>query len=168
MEHANGSGDMTIDATYQSCARVVAQAIYKIPGKRIGIHDEDDLTNELMISALRAAEKADGRPGMGYVRTSVANAVKELYRHALAAMRHPQDCYGRPVWFANPDVLAWQVDDRFPDPEAMAAARQKIEWLVARLPPEDRALVERAASGEIELDPSDAERIRYSGARGYR
>ncbi len=156
-----------IDASYTACARIVAQEIYRIPNKRIGVLDEDDIRQELMISALHAAAKADGRPGMGYVRTSVANAVKRLYEHAGAAKRHLQDRYGRPVWFANPDVLAWQVDERGTDPEAVAVAREKIAWLVARLPPEDRELVERAARGEIELTPSAAERIRYSGAKGY-
>jgi DNA-directed RNA polymerase specialized sigma24 family protein len=147
-------------ATYAACARIVAQAIYAIPGRRIGVLDADDLEQELMPHALRGAEKHDGREGNGYIRTCVKNAIRDLYAHTLAAKRHPKDCYGRPVQFANPDVLAWQLDQS-PDPERIAMVRQEVERLADSLPPAESALIRRCAAGEIELSASDAEHIRY-------
>jgi DNA-directed RNA polymerase specialized sigma24 family protein len=147
-------------ADHAACARVVRQAIYAIPGRRIGVHDADDLQQELMVHALRGAEKHDGREGLGYIRTCVRNAIRDLYARTLAAKRHPQDCYGRPVAFANPDVLAWQLDPG-PDPERMLMARQRILELAEQLPPAEQSLVYRCAAGEDELDESTAEHIRY-------
>lgn len=147
-------------ASYAACARIVAQAIYNIPGKRIGVLDADDLRQELISHALRGAQKHDGRAGNGYIRVCVRNAIRDLYALTLAAKRHPQDCYGRPVQFANPDVLAWQVDQT-PDPERAAIARQEIQRVRDSLPPAGSDFIQRCLTGKDELDESTAEYIRY-------
>lgn len=147
-------------ASYEACARIVAQAIRLIPGRRIGVLDADDLTQELLPHALRGAEGHDGRDGNGYIRTCVKNAIRDLYAYTLAGKRHPKDCYGRPVQFAHPDVLAWQLGQA-PDPERLAIARQQVARLAESLPEAESALIRRCAAGEMELTPRAAEHIRY-------
>ncbi len=154
------------DASYHACARIVAQAIRRIPQQRIGILDRDDLQQELIIHALKASKKADGREGHGYVRTTVHRAISRLWEYTHAACRQPQDQYGRAVWFHNPDVIDFRADDRELSPECAVGIRRDVEALIETLPPSERELVRAAARGEIELTERQAQHIRYCDPGG--
>jgi len=146
-------------------AREVTRAVNRIRGRRIGMHDVDDLTQELSIEAERAAARADGRPGEAYIRVALRNAVKDLKAAAYAACRQPHDRYGQAVAFANPDVLAWEAGPD-PDPERALLIRERTNGLLSLLSARDQSLVVLAITGERELSKSDLARIRYAAMSG--
>ena len=150
-------------ATAEACERIVTRALFRIPGQKIGIHDRDDLRQELRIAAWESSEKHDGRPELQFIRNAVMFAVTKLYAEARTAARHPQDRYGRPVRFANPDVLASETAST-PDPEQIAAVREELAQIAVQLPRSGRRVVQRVLSGRADLAPGDdaAKAIRYS------
>ncbi len=149
-------------ADHAVCRRIVGQAIYAIRGRSIGTLDADDIAQELMDVAIRAAEhpRNDGRAGTGYVRASVKNRVRDLYAYTFAVKRHPSDGYGRPVAFANPDVLAWEVSDTN-DPEQSLIARECILAALERLPVAEWITVRQWLAGKRQLTEQDADHITY-------
>lgn len=155
-------------ASPRDCARIVARAIRALPQQRIGIHDADDLQQELMLVAMRSADRADPmRPSeqRGYVQVSVKNAIRSLIAHTLAARRYPQDRYGRPVQFAGPGVLDVQLADAS-CPEAQVEARERLAQIAAVLPESQRRALCEAAAGRRELAPKEIINIRYLLAGG--
>lgn len=130
------------------CQRLVMAELRRLGNRGIGIHDQDDLQQELITVALRASERADG--ATAYVRLSVRNAIKHLYREMHAQRRCPTDSSGASL----PLVYGYEAHDGGTSPETHALLRVGARACRDRLPLWSQEVLDRVLAGDAEIPPN--------------
>lgn len=149
-----------MDAATLVCAhKIVARALRRIPSGRIGLHDRDDLRQELLLAVFLAYKRHDGRADQNYLYKAVDNAVCGLWDFSFRGSRHPKDRYGMPVRHAfrsDVDCVSGDVDleDRYDNAEC-------VQRVLRRLPASQQQLVLRELRGESELSAAAVQHIQY-------